>query len=117
MTGSYQYMPTTEYLDQLNIDNIGECCISANTDLGEFYYLWITTNFGMTKILEYGPEMDGITPTFCNCNFMMFQYSEMKIDKRIAKFVSRPGLTQIQLVDPNEIGDRLVNLMEFMKNG
>lgn len=116
MEATYKYMPNVSYMDSINIENIGECCLECCNDLGEAYYLWITTSLGMTKVLQYGPELDGITPPYCSYFFQQFQYSEMKIDKLIAKFIGDPkkAISQIQQVDPSEIIDKLIDLKEFM---
>lgn len=119
MEGTYQYLPTVTYMDTFNIENIGECAIECCNDLGEAYYLWTTTSLGMTKILQYGPELDGIPPAYCNYSYQQFQYSEMKIDKLIAKFIGDPkkAITQIREIDPEELVMKLVDLKEFMLDG
>ena len=116
MEATYNYLPTTTYEDSINIENIGECCLECYNDLGEGYYLWVTTSLGMTKILQYGPYYDDITPTYCNYSFQQFQYSEQKIDRTISKFISDPkkAITQIQQVEPEDILDKLIDLKEFM---
>lgn len=51
MEATYQYMQNVTYMDSINIENIGECCLACYNDLGEAYYLWVTTSLGMTKVL------------------------------------------------------------------
>lgn len=116
MEATYEYMPNVTFMDSINIENIGECCLECYNDLGEGYYLWITTSLGMTKVLQYGPETDGITPAYCSYSFQQFQYNEVKIDKLINRFITDPKkvITQIQQVDPCDIMDKLTDLKEFM---
>lgn len=90
MEATYNYLPNTTFNDSISIENIGECCLECYNDLGEAYYLWITTSLGVTKILQYGPYIDGIEPSSCFYSFQQFSYSEMKIDKQISKFISDP---------------------------
>lgn len=58
MNASYDYFFVEQAVGNLAIDDIGNCCVQANNYLGEFYYLYIQTDYGITKILEYGPYID-----------------------------------------------------------
>lgn len=116
MQGSFEYMAQTTYLDTITVDNIGECCIEAFNDLGQSWYLWVTTKLGKTKVLEYGPYFDGIKPDSCYCSFMKFDYSDMKVDRIINKFLNNTSrrITQTKIVDPKDIIDYIVPLKEYM---
>lgn len=119
MEATYNYLPTTAYGDSINIENIGECCLECCNDIGEVYYLWVTTSLGMTKILQYGPYYDGIAPQNCLYYYQQFQYNEQKIDRAISKFIGdqKKAISQIQQVEPTDILDKIVDLKEFMNNG
>lgn len=116
MEATYNYLPNITFMDSINIENIGECCLECYNDLSEGYYLWVSTSLGVTKVLQYGPELDGIPPTYCNYTFQQFQYNDKKIDKLISKFLTDPGknITQVKQVEPSDIIDKLVDLKEFM---
>lgn len=118
MESTYEYLPNTTFQDSINIENIGECCLACYNDLGEVYYIWVTTSLGVTKILQYGPYLDGLSPSYCSYLFQEFQYNERKIDKQISKFILDPkkAISQIVQVDPGDIVDNLVNFMEFMND-
>ena len=116
MTGNYEYGATISYLDKLTVDNIGDCYIQANNDFGESYFLVVQTKFGMTRVVQYGPYIDGVAPDKCVYLFSQFQYSENKIDKIIDKFLSSYNITQAREVEYEEISDKFVNPMDYINN-
>lgn len=116
MTKSFEYFYVTTAMDELVVDDIGNCIIEANDDEGNFYYLIIRTAYGVTRILEYGPYIDGGFPLSCSCTFKQFDYHERKISKAIEKFLSKPLYTQAQLIDNYaDISARLKNLTEYLE--
>ena len=50
----YKYQP----MDSVSIEDIGNCCLSASNDIGEFYFFISRSVLGVTRILEYGPFKD-----------------------------------------------------------
>lgn len=114
MTGRFQYGESISYLDSIDIENIGDCCIEAFNDVGEAYYLVVDTQYGMTKVLEYGPFVQDIVPTFCQVKFSQFQYSEFKIDKIIDRFLSSHNITQASEKDVDEIIENLIDPKEYL---
>ena len=114
MTGRFQYGESVSYLDSIDIENIGDCCIEAFNDIGEAYYLIVDTQYGMTKILECGPFVRDIVPAFCYSRFTQFQYSEFKISKIIDKFLSSHGITQAFEKDADEIKENLIDPKEYL---
>lgn len=114
MQGVFPYFQKIDFLDEISIDNIGECCLAVNNDSGIFWYLWITTSLGLTKVFQYGPEMDGLPLSNMSCNYQQFQYSEKKLNYIIRKFLNNTECTQIEQINPEDIIDRLIDLKEFM---
>ena len=53
-SGTFEYMQVVTVGAQLDVDDIGECAILARDDLGQEYYLVVTTYMGQTEIIEYG---------------------------------------------------------------
>lgn len=119
MNANYEYFFVEQAVGSLDVDDIGNCCISANNDLCEFYYLIVKTDYGVTKIIEYGPYVDMMTPSFQTCSFQQFQYSEQKIDKIIAKFLNNPkrNITQAMIVEFEDIEDKLINPVDLLLIG
>lgn len=52
---NFKYFYSRSATGDLEVEDIGNCSIEANDNLGNFYYLLIETNMGFTKIFEYGP--------------------------------------------------------------
>ena len=115
MTGNFLYGESVSYLDTLPVANIGECCISASNDIGEFYYLITKTKYGMTKVFEYGPYIDGVAPDVCIARYSQFQYSEHKIETIIKKFLLSHYITQAFEVKQEDIFENLVDVKEYLE--
>ena len=60
-SGVFEYMQVVTVGAQLEVDDIGECAILARDDIGQEYYLLITTRMGQTEVIEYGPCMPDIS--------------------------------------------------------
>ena len=105
MQGTFEYFYTKTATGQLDIEDIGNCCIQANDDQGLFYYLLIESTLGWTKILEYGPaapDFDEL-PKSVTCHFSRIEFDERKIFKRVDEFLNNRfrNITQAQIVDRN----------------
>lgn len=111
----YGYVPA-DPLDQLEVENIGNCVISANNDVGEFWYLVIVTKYGITRIYEAGPWGDGYFPLEYKVTFKQQDYDENKIVKVIKSFLNNPtrDITQAMVVDYEDIVDKLVDPLEYL---
>ena len=119
MQGFFEYFYSKSAFGELQIDDIGDCCIQANNDEGLFYYLLIETNLGWTKILEYGPcapDFDEL-PKAVGCNFSRIEFDERKIMKRIDEFLNNRfrNITQAQLVDREILFADCKSLLEYME--
>ena len=117
MRGSFEYFYTKAAIGQLDIEDIGQCCIQANNDEGLFYYLLIETRFGQTKILEYGPaapDFDEL-PKSVVCSFSRIEYSERAIMKRIEEFLNNRfrNITQAQLVDREVLFEDCKSIIDY----
>ena len=105
MKGQYSYMKQVSYLDSISIDDIGNCIIQANTDLGDVWYLVIRTVLGVSRIFCAGPISDGVNLT-CSYSFQQIDYDDSKIDKLISKFIgTHYDFTQISVVSFNDCQD------------
>lgn len=117
MNASYEYFYVEQAVGNLDIEDIGNCCIQANNDNCEFYYLVILTDYGITRVLEYGPYVESYTPLFITSAFQQFDYNEQRIDKLINKFLNnqKRQITQAILVDFDDIKNNLVNPINFIQ--
>ena len=108
----FHYTP----MDSIDIDDIGNCCISASNDIGEFYYFISRTVLGVTRIMEYGPFKDGSFPIHAEWLFDQFDYNEKKIYNRIDKFLNNKNrvITQVEETDYESIEDKIVDLKRYL---
>ena len=120
MKNSYKYYRTVQYMDSVDIDDIGNCIIKAYTDDGDEYYLFIRTVLGVSRVFQIGPLEAGAV-THCSCFFKQLDYDDYKIDKIIDKFIDgNLGFTQIEVTDTKntedfiKITDTLPDIKEFL---
>lgn len=114
MQASFKYMKHVDYLDSIDVEDIGNCCLIVNDDLYRSWYLWISTSLGITKVLEYGPDLDGIPQKYMSCVYSEFEYSETKLVKLITKFLDKLNGVEVLISDPSEISSKILNFREFM---
>lgn len=121
MEKTFEYMATQSFLADIHIDNIGNTIIQANDDWGRFFYLWVKTDDGFTKILELGPyctdpDLQEFVKKF-NFNYERFDYSESKIIKRVTGFLnSYNSITQAIEISEEELREKCkLDIFCFMK--
>lgn len=88
MKFDYQQIITT--CNQLDIDDIGNCCVIAINSRQEEYYLVIRTILGVTEIINYGPiipDLD-VLPHDVSYTYSRMGYNEKKIITQIKKFIN-----------------------------
>lgn len=119
MKCAFEYLATTTYLDTFEVENIGECCLEAYNDSGEAYFLCISTSLGVSKILEYGPYMDGLVPVYLTYKYQEFTYNEKKLKVIINKFLNdmAKNITQVREVNYDDIKGYFISPKEFMDGG
>ena len=110
----FEYLATKQYLDAIDIDDIGNVCLNALNDFGDEYFLSIQTYLGWTEIKEFGPCVvdSNVVNNYFNLLYNRYEYNESKIIKTIEKFVNndKRNITQIFFVDRKALLDRLKNL-------
>ena len=116
-SGTFEYMIVRTVGAQLEVNDIGECCILGRDDLGQEYYLIITTYMGSTDIIEYGPALPDfeVLPKSVKYTFDRIDYSEFKIEKRIDKFLSGHPITYAEVVDLEEIHEFIKAPIDYMR--
>ena len=117
----FDYLERVVVESQLEVENIGQCVIQANNDIGEEFYLVIITELGWTEILEYGPIVPdlAILPATYNISYNRIEYSEGKLERIIDKFLNNPKrmITQAKVTTLEEISEFLVNPINRLYNG
>lgn len=103
-------------MDSFDVEDIGNCCISASNDVGEFYFFISRTVLGITRIMEYGPFKDGSFPLHAEWFFDQFDYNEKKLYNRIDKFLNNRNrvITQVSEEKYEDVKDKIINFMEYL---
>ena len=110
---TFEYLQRVVIDGTLEVDNIGDCVIQGNNDLGEFFYLIITTELGWTEILDYGPCVPDLELLSANytIRYQRIEYNQGKLERIIDKFLNDPKrmITQAKTVFLDDILEDLVN--------
>lgn len=116
-SGTFEYMIVRTVGAQLDVEDIGECCILGRDDLGQEYYLIITTYMGSTDIIEYGPALPDfeVLPKSVKYTFDRIDYSEFKIEKRIDKFLTAHPITYAEVTTLENIGEFIKAPLNYMR--
>ena len=120
MEFSYSYIKTETA--QLEIEDIGNVSIEATTSLGFFYYLIIKTYDGFSQILQFGPyqhdfDSQPSKKTIIQ-SWVRIPFSDKQIIKTIDNFLNDPykGIVEANLIDREVAYDKVVSMVEYMKN-
>lgn len=110
---TFEYIQKVTVEGELEVDNIGDCVISAVDVLTYSYYLIIKTVLGFTEIIEYGPILEGIEqlPSSYSVRYDRIEYNQGKIERVIDRFLNNPkrGIVQAQVITLEEAKPFLVN--------
>lgn len=106
---TFDYLERVIVEGQLDVENIGQCIIEGNNDIGEFWYLFIKTELGWSEIIDYGPHLpdfDLLHPNF-QIKYSRIEYNEGKIERTIDKFLNDPKrvISQARVVELSDIED------------
>lgn len=116
----FEYCYMTQATGQIDVEDIGNVTIQGFSDLGKQYLLSIHTELGDTKILEIGPlPIDcslpkELYPNRIGITYDRIEYKESKICNRIEKFLSNPLVTQVLVVEFNDVKDNFINLVDLL---
>lgn len=117
----FEYLYTTQATGFIDIEDIGNVCISAvNTFLFQEYILIVRTEYGKTKVIQYGPKFidddNTVVPSFVSCTYVEFDFNSGKIKGIIDKFLNNPknGISQVTEIDLEDASRQIRNLVEFL---
>ena len=101
----------------LEIENIKNCAIEANDDLGNFYYLIIKTTMGISNILEFGPINSVATPPTAYQKFKQAEVKDSKLVKIIYDFLNNElrKITQAKEISFEQAFEKYPSLLEYLK--
>lgn len=115
----FEYFKQTMAMASLEVDDIGNVCIEANTDLNECFYLIIKTTMGTTNIVTYGPIIPGLDmlEKECSCSFKRINFNQGKIIEAIKSFLNQPKkiITQAQIIDLEDACKNCINIIDYIR--
>lgn len=119
MNKKFEYYTKLVVLNDIEIEDIAECCLCANNDLNEKWILIVSTELGVTDVFEIGPViscMDELPNSF-SCSYRRIDYSDYKISKVIDKFLNDAsrGITQAIEIEKEEAKTYFVDLARYIK--
>lgn len=116
----FEYFYTQQVNGILQVDNIGECCIEACTDMHECYYLIIRTSMGVSRVFQYGPIVpeSEILEKSCTCSFKRLDFNEIKLGNIIKNFLNKPysNITQAQEISIEDALNNCIDMIEYIKD-
>ena len=118
MTRTFEYMARVVVDNDITIDDIGNCSLKANNDLGKEWYLIISTELGWTEVFEVGPIIPDVRelPVAVNWSYKRIEYSESKVSNIIDRFLNDGyrGITQVQQISKEEAKSNFRNLADYI---
>ena len=110
---TFEYLQRVVVDSQLEVENLGECCIRGRNDFAEEFYLIIHSEMGMVSVYDYGiatPDLDEL-PDNVTIKFSRFQYNSHKLETLIDKFLNdgKKFITQAEVVSLDDIRENLIN--------
>lgn len=116
MNFEYSYVRTA--MGDIEIDDIGNVSLIANTDNDDEFYLYIHTSLGQTTIIQYGPinpDFDTL-PNFVSCTYQQVTYNDKFLKNTIRNFInnSKYHITQVQVVDAKELAEKTKDLTRYI---
>ena len=107
----FEYLKTSQYMDSIEIDSIGNCTLQAVNDTADCWVLLISTELGSCKVLQAGPinlDFEEVSPN-CYVSKSSFEYNEKRLHKIINDFINNPryNITSVEIIEP-DIGKTLL---------
>ena len=122
MEKTFNYLSEkVRYLEDITIENIGECIIEANDDMGRFWYLWVKTDEGYSRVLQFGPivseDYDKYLLKKFTCEYQYYSYSDTKLIKLIETFLNMRDITQAREISEDELREKChVDIFKYMED-
>lgn len=114
----FNYMYVQESMGSVEIDDIGNFCISVTNDFYKEWLMIVTTMYGITEVIQYGPlnidfdELDSkVTYTY-----QRFDYSESKICKMVDYYINDNSkmTTQVTVIDFEDARNKIKSMVDYL---
>lgn len=115
---NFEYRITRQVEADIDIDNIGDCCLKAFNDEGMEYILIIETQMGVCRIFNYGPiqpDFD-LLPKSTSISFQRIDFRQGALIKIIEGFLNNPyaKITQAMECSKEEALEECKDLIQYM---
>ena len=112
MNKKFEYLYELKPQEELEIDDIGNCCIHVLNDIGYEWYMIIETDLGESYIKTFGPfhvDMSNYFGNGFNFNFIKRNYKESVLCNMIDNFINDPKklITQALVCEKDEAYEKL----------
>ena len=114
----FDYMIQTVVGDSIDIDDVGNTALQMSNDVGEFWFMIISTELGWSKIFEFGPIVPDIEelPKYCSMQYREIQYDVRKLNSIIDKSLNaiNRNITQVCEIPKEEAKNNMRNLVSYI---
>lgn len=113
----FKYFYQMEATGFLDVDDIGNVCLSLTNNLMREFIIIVKTEYGQTKVISFGPWVIDMTLPCCDCtlSYREFEFSESKIETIIDKALNGyNAITQATVITEEEAKSRIKNLVDFI---
>lgn len=116
----FEYRPVKVFDADIEIEDIGQCCLEVTDSFNQLYYLIIRTTMGSSEIFEYGPifslECDEILTNNIVCKISKIEFSPAKVKKIISLFLMdrAKGQCKTELVRTLSVKEALSNCVDLI---
>ena len=107
----------------LDIEDIGNCAIEANTEEDAYFYIILRTSLGVTTVCTFGPVFPDIEhiPTGYSLTLNRQAYKLQSIKKTITSFLNgtrynKKALCSARVVAPEEATAQIRDLQAYLDN-
>lgn len=116
----FEYLATNTFTGLLEIEDVGNCAITAFNDIGWESILIIDTQLGKTRVLQMGPiavDLERL-PDIVSCTLTQLDFSQKKLCGIINTFLNNNKtnrfITQAMEVSKEKALEDCRNLIEYM---
>lgn len=114
----FEYAFTLQANADIEIEDIGNCCISVTNSLYHEYILIIKTRYGTTEVIEYGPLQIDSTELLSKVyySYNRFDFNDGKITRLIDNFINdtKKFVTQVELISVDTAKSRIKDLVQYL---
>lgn len=118
----FEFKPEMCYMEQLDVEDIGNVCIRAVSEHELEYYIITKTILGKTFILKFGPILPDLQALWSgfSVNFSKIDYKEGKIIKEISAMLNNSNpkdkIAKAEVITEYEAFSIFPDIIELYKN-